>query len=213
MAASIMLSHQREFATILAFDVPVSQEMHQMAEEMGVKVFTADIIYHLFDQFTAYMDKIVADRKRAAQSRAHFPVQLEILPQHIFMQKNPIVVGVRVVAGILKKNTPLCVVKERKQVGEDRQDRDVLVIGHVASIEKNNAGVEEARKGDEVCVKIEQNMEQNYIQYGRQFNHKNNLFTKMSRECIDLLKENFKEDLEKEDWMLVVKIKGLQGIL
>jgi hypothetical protein len=35
----------------------------------------------------------------------------------------------------------------------------------------------------------------------------------MSRECIDLLKENFKEDLEKEDWMLVVKIKGLQGIL
>jgi hypothetical protein len=42
----------RKYACILAFDVAVSKEARELAEEFGVKVFTADIIYHLFDQFT-----------------------------------------------------------------------------------------------------------------------------------------------------------------
>ena len=40
------------FAVILAFDVNVSKEAREIAEEFNVKIFTADIIYHLFDQFT-----------------------------------------------------------------------------------------------------------------------------------------------------------------
>lgn len=42
----------KKFACILAFDVPVSKEAREIAEEFNVKIFTADIIYHLFDQFT-----------------------------------------------------------------------------------------------------------------------------------------------------------------
>lgn len=36
---------------ILAFDVPVNKEARELSEEYGVKIFTADVIYHLFDQF------------------------------------------------------------------------------------------------------------------------------------------------------------------
>lgn len=45
----------RKFACILAFDVPVNREARELAESMGVRIFSADIIYHLFDQFTAYL--------------------------------------------------------------------------------------------------------------------------------------------------------------
>ncbi len=43
---------------ILAFDVPVTKEASELAESTGVRVFTADIIYHLFDQFTAYLAQV-----------------------------------------------------------------------------------------------------------------------------------------------------------
>ena len=42
------------FAVILCFDVKVDKEIQDLADELGIKIFKADIIYHLFDQFVAY---------------------------------------------------------------------------------------------------------------------------------------------------------------
>ena len=46
------LSHR--WAVILAFDVKVEREAQEYADTVGVKIFTADIIYHLFDKFMKY---------------------------------------------------------------------------------------------------------------------------------------------------------------
>lgn len=46
------------FATVLAFDVKILPEAQQMADQNGIKIFTANIIYHLFDQFMAYVNEI-----------------------------------------------------------------------------------------------------------------------------------------------------------
>ena len=35
----------KEYATILAFDVKVTEEAKEFADENGIKIFTADIIY------------------------------------------------------------------------------------------------------------------------------------------------------------------------
>lgn len=59
MRASVMLEKGRKkFACLLAFDVTVTREARELSESLGVRVFTADIIYHLFDQFTAYLKTV-----------------------------------------------------------------------------------------------------------------------------------------------------------
>ena len=69
MRANIMNEKgQPEFATILAFDVRVDSEAQSMADENNVRIFTADIIYHLFDQFSAYMRGITEARRAAAEA-------------------------------------------------------------------------------------------------------------------------------------------------
>ena len=52
-----------------------------MADSLGVKIFQADIIYHLFDSFMAYRKELI-DKKRAEfKDIAVFPCKLRVLPQ------------------------------------------------------------------------------------------------------------------------------------
>jgi translation initiation factor 5B len=88
-----------------------------MADELNVRVFSAEIIYHLFDQFSAYMNGLRETRKAEAQSHVVFPVVLKILPQYIFNKKDPIVLGVEVLEGTLRLNTPICVPSLSLDVG------------------------------------------------------------------------------------------------
>lgn len=41
---------------ILAFDVRVERDAQDMADNLGVKIFSADIIYHLFDSFLKHRE-------------------------------------------------------------------------------------------------------------------------------------------------------------
>jgi translation initiation factor 5B len=43
------------------------------AENLGVRIFTADIIYHLFDQFTKYLDDIKAKKREAMANLLVYP--------------------------------------------------------------------------------------------------------------------------------------------
>jgi len=44
------------YAVVLAFDVKVERDAQDYADKEGIKIFTAEIIYHLFDKFTAYCE-------------------------------------------------------------------------------------------------------------------------------------------------------------
>ena len=41
---------------VLAFDVKVERDAQEYADKEGIKIYSAEIIYHLFDQFTAYCE-------------------------------------------------------------------------------------------------------------------------------------------------------------
>merc|ERR1712232_2943 len=190
-----------EYACILAFDVKVNQEARQMAAKEGVKIMTADIIYHLFDSFTAYMKEIEDQRRTENRAEAVFPVIMRIDKQNVFRKKDPLIMGCDIVEGTLRLGTPICL-----------PDKEFLEIGRVAGIENNRKAVETAKKGASVCVKIEQNTAQTHITYGRHFDHSSMLYSAISRTSIDTLKEHFKDEMKKQDWELIIGMKKVFGI-
>ncbi|CAB0040392.1 unnamed protein product [Trichogramma brassicae] len=109
MKASIMLEHDSQYATILAFDVKIERDAQELADSLGVKIFQADIIYHLFDRFTEYKEQLRLRKREENKHIAVFPCKLKVLPQWVIRSRDPIVMGVMVEAGIIKEGTPICV--------------------------------------------------------------------------------------------------------
>jgi translation initiation factor 5B len=209
---SIMLEHQKEYAVILAFDVKVSKEAQEAADEMGVRIFTAEIIYHLFDHFMQYIKDFKEQYKLDVQNDAVFPCVLKIIPENVFMKKNPLVLGVDIIDGICKLGTPLVVPEKMVPDELNPGQTKMLELGRIIGIQKDGTDVQIAKKGQAVCIKVQGTAAQSGVTYGRHFDDSNNLVSKLSRKSIDLLKENFKDDLQRTDWQLVIKLKGTFGI-
>ena len=125
MMAGTMLEKAKEYAVMLCFDVKVDKEAQAYADEVGVKIFTADIIYHLFDDFTKHMQQLLEQKKEESKLLAVWPCVLN--PIAVFNKKDPIVVGVDVVEGQLKVLTPIAAVKTNPVTGV----KEIIQLGRV----------------------------------------------------------------------------------
>ena len=108
----------------------------------------------------------------------------------------------------------------------------------VTSIQSNHKDVTTARKGEEVCLKIEPIPGESPKMFGRHFDETDIIMSKVgrgvtlqmihflvfqlflfillsqiSRRTIDVCKQYFREDLQKEDWKLMIELKKLFEIL
>ena len=125
MQCGTMLERAKEYAVMLAFDVKVDKDAAAYAAEVGVKIFTADIIYHLFDDFTKHTQELVEQKKEESKMLAVFPCVLR--PVAVFNKKDPIVVGVDVIEGNLRNLTPIAAVKSNPITGA----KEIFTLGRV----------------------------------------------------------------------------------
>uniref|UniRef100_A0A0E0MYI9 Eukaryotic translation initiation factor 5B n=1 Tax=Oryza rufipogon TaxID=4529 RepID=A0A0E0MYI9_ORYRU len=181
MKASVMLEKKKEYAAIFAFDVKVMPDAREIANESGVKIFVADVIYHLFDQFTTYIEGLREIEKDEKIVEAVFPCVLKIIPDYVFNLKDPIVLGVDVLEGVAKVGTPLCL-----------PSNGFARIGNIASIQNSSKQVDVARKGEKVAIKN--------IVLG--------VFDR-SQEALQMSKRNVSGDLTLKEWELVRTLKHI----
>ncbi|KAH7383733.1 putative eukaryotic translation initiation factor 5B [Cadophora sp. MPI-SDFR-AT-0126] len=205
MNCGTMLEKNKEYAVMLCFDVKIDKEAQLYADEQGIKIFTADIIYHLFDAFTAHMALIAEKKKEESKHDAVFPCVLNTVA--VFNKTGPIVVGVDVVDGNLRMHTPIAAVKQNAITGV----KEIVGIGRVTSIERDHKQIQICKKGQpSVAVKIE--MSGHQPTYGRHLEEKDTLYSLISRKSIDVLKEFYRTDVSNDEWLLIKKLKPLFDI-
>ncbi|CDM26547.1 hypothetical protein DTO013E5_4729 [Penicillium roqueforti] len=203
MMAGTMLEKNKEYAVMLCFDVKVDKDAMAYANEIGVKIFTADIIYHLFDNFTEHMAQITEQRKEEAKLLAIFPCVIK--PIAVFNKTDPIVIGVDVIEGSLRLHTPLAAVRTNAA-----GVREIIDIGRVTSIERDHKAVPVCKRGQpSVAVKVEG---PNQPMYGRHLEEKDQLISHISRASIDTLKEFYRSEVSMEEWALVKRLKPVFDI-
>jgi translation initiation factor 5B len=93
----------------LAFPVAVTPEASKLAHILGVKIFISDKMHHLFDQFKRYKNNIDRFKNHMNNNKdenkkdsADEACVLKIMQNFVFNDKDPIVLEVDILQGILK---------------------------------------------------------------------------------------------------------------
>lgn len=209
MKASTMLEKAPEYAVMLCFDVKVDKEAEQYAEEQNIKIFNADIIYHLFDAFTAYQAKLLEQRRKDFMEYAVLPCVLKTI--QIINKRNPMLIGVDVLEGAVRIGTPICAVRPDPVTKAPQ----VMVLGRVVSLEVNHKSFDTVKKGQTsagVAMRLE-NPSLAQPVWGRHVDETDNLYSLISRKLIDTLKDPaFRDTVSRDDWLLIKKLKGVFDI-
>lgn len=194
------LSYQ-ENLSVLGFEVKIDDDAVKYAKDNKINIFQDQTIYRLFTQFKDYANKMYMERKENARKLAVFPCILKIIESNVFNKKNPLVMGVEIIEGVLHNGTPLSTYSNGSEP---------IYIGKVVGIQINKKDVEVGRVGNQVCIKIDNDVNPT-ITYGRQFTHTDLLYSKLTRNSVDVLKEYFKKDLSNDDVKLLMKLKKIIG--
>ena len=125
----------------------------------------------------------------------------------VFNKTDPIVIGVDVIDGNLRLNTPIACVKQNAD-----GKKEIIPMGRVTSIERDHKQIPICKKGQpSVAVKIEG---PNQPMYGRHLEEKDTLYSQVSRLSIDTLKEFYRDEVDKDEWALIAKhLKGLFDVV
>ncbi|GAD52239.1 translation initiation factor 2 [Halarchaeum acidiphilum MH1-52-1] len=136
---------EEEYRAILGFNVDTLGDADDRAEQDDVQVFRSDVIYQLVEEYEGFVEDIERRQKEAVFENVMRPARFRILTDHVFRQSDPAVVGVEVLSGTLKRNTP---------VGYF-EGNELERVGVVKGIQDQGEDVDEVRAGNEVAVSID----------------------------------------------------------
>ena len=132
-------------SVLLAFNTPILPDALDTLEEPGnrhVHLFEAGVIYHLIDDYLDWEENTRRTMEKESFEKLVLPAKITLLPDCVFRQSNPAVVGVRIIGGKLQAGVNLVHLDGRK-------------VGRVKQIKSGQENISEAIQGLEVAISIE----------------------------------------------------------
>jgi len=162
-------------SAVLGFNVELMPEV----KAGNAKVLCNNIIYKLIEDFEKWQQETKKKLEAKEIEYLYKPCKIQIIKGYVFRQNNPAVVGVEVLAGTLKTNTPL-------------MKKDGNAITEVKSIQQEQENLEKAEKGKQIAVSLPN------VTVGRQIHESDILYSVIPEEQFRKLKE-FKKYLTREE--------------
>jgi translation initiation factor 5B len=134
------------FRSIIAFNTQILPDAQDLINEPVyaemVELFKGNVIYSVLDSYLEWRDTMKRNLDQKRFEQIIFPAKLLILPDCVFRQNNPAVVGVRILSGKLRNGVGL-IRKDGKKVGQ------------LKTIQHRKENIQEAKAGDEVAISID----------------------------------------------------------
>ncbi len=141
MEAYAVRQKDRYLGAIIAFNVGLEPGVEEEALARGVPIIREKVIYRIIELYEKWREEEREREKRERLSKLILPGKIQILPGYVFRRSDPAIVGVKVLAGVIKPKYPL-------------MREDGRPIGEIRSIQSERRSLDEAKAGDEVAVAI-----------------------------------------------------------
>lgn len=140
MEAAGIREKDRFKGVIFAFNVKITDTFKADAESKGVKVITGNVVYHLIEQYDAWVKTEKELEKRKVLDGVILPAKFTVLPNNVFRNAKPAIVGVKVDVGKIVAGL---------RVFNHKED-----LGSIGQIQVDAKRVDELKKGEEAAVSI-----------------------------------------------------------
>ena len=133
------------FRVLLSFNTPILPDAAEMIRNplyTQVKVFEGRVIYQLIDSYLEWRDEQKRIQEKQRFEHVVMPAKIRLLPDCVFRQSNPAVVGVRVLGGKLRSDVDLIKTDGKK-------------VGHLKTMQLRQESIREADAGLEIAISIE----------------------------------------------------------
>ncbi len=134
VASEDMLQRDEMKAVVMGFNTKADEAVMRFAEEKGIKVITADVIYQLSEQYKKFVEEKKAEKIKKELEKLMRAAKFQILPGFIFRQSKPAVVGVELLLGTLRS-------------GSGIMNENGDIIAHLKQIQQESKTVKELKKG------------------------------------------------------------------
>ncbi|MFX1485606.1 MAG: translation initiation factor IF-2 [Promethearchaeota archaeon] len=181
-------------AIVLGFNVKVLPDAKEESVKHEIPILQNRIIYRLFEEYDNWLFERREERKREALKTAVKPGKVKIIPEYIFRQSKPAIVGVDVLSGQIVSRVNL--IKE-----------DGSRVGTILQIQDKGEVIPIAKAGQAVAISIRG------ATVGRQINENDVLYVDMPERDVRLFKERFRDELsvgelEALDELIEIKRKS-----
>lgn len=156
----------------------------------NVKIITNEIIYKIIEEHEKWVDNFKKQSEAKELEGVVRPAKIEVMKGYVFRQNNPAVVGVHIMEGSIKTDTPLM----RKEGKE---------LTRIKSIQLEKENVESAEKNQQVAVSLPG------VTVGRQINEGDVLYSAIPEDDFRKLKE-LKKYLKKEELLIMKEIAEIK---
>ena len=180
------------YGCVFTFNVKTPKNLKEFAKDKRVKIFSADIIYNLFEDYQKWKREQTEERRKNAEEKLTWPGKVKLMKGYVFRQSNPAVVGVEVEAGKIKTKTRL-IRKDGKEIGE------------IKEIQNEGDNVTEARQNEQVAISIPK------ATVGRQIKEGDELYVFVPKTHLEIIESQFADELSGDDLRLIQEFKEIIG--
>ncbi|MDD1751661.1 MAG: translation initiation factor IF-2 [Methanotrichaceae archaeon] len=167
-------------SAILAFNVDILPDALLEVQKTNVPVFSSNIIYSLIDNYENWIEE---QKMRIEQERLEAvirPGAVRLMPDCVFRQSKPAIVGVQVIGGVI-----------RTQVTLMRDDG--AVVGTLKEIQAHNENLSSATTGQEVAISIDGPT------VGRQIHEGDTLYVNIPEKHARIVEQELKPRLSEDE--------------